>query len=296
MHDVAVIGNYTKDTIVTQAGTRHVDGGGFNYAAHALRLMQLQVAIVTRLAQEDWHVVRRLEEIGCTSFAVASPHSTLMRLEYPTANVDERILTVARMAEPFAPAHVAAVDARAWIISPSIRGEVPAAVVTALKQKAAIVALDVQGFVRIRAEDGRLSHAPWPEQEAVLGNVTIVKSDAVEAESLTGTGDIEKAARHLSGGDRREIVLTHKDGLLVRAGGENHHFEFRPRPQVGRSGRGDTCAASYVGRRLNGTPREAGLWAAAVTSMKLEAEGPVRGTLADAERFLAERYGDQVMR
>lgn len=290
MHDVGVIGNYTKDTIVTRAGTRHVDGGGFNYAAHALRLLGLDVAVVTRLARADWHVVERLQRLGCKSYAVPSAQSTLMRLEYPTDNVDERILTVAAMAEPFAPRHVHGIAARAWIVSPSIRGEVPAEVVAALKQSSGMVALDVQGFVRIRAADGRLAHAPWPEQEDVLQFVDVVKTDAVEAESLTGSGDLESAAAMLSGGGRREVVLTHRDGLLVRAGGESHHFEFRPRPLVGRSGRGDTCAASYLGRRLSHAPAAAGLWAAAVTSMKLEVEGPVHGELQDAERFLAERY------
>lgn len=288
--DVAVLGNYTKDTIVTKTGTRHVDGGGFNYAAHALRLMGLGVAVITRLAREDWHVVRRLEEIGCRAFAVPSEHSTLMRLEYPTDNVDERVLTVARMAESFAPEHADGIRARAWILSPSIRGEVPADVVRALAAKPGLVALDVQGFVRIRAADGRLSHAAWPEQDAVLGCVDIVKTDAVEAASLTGSADMERAAAHLAGTGAREIVLTHRDGLLVRAGGANHHFPFRQRVMGGRSGRGDTCAASYVGRRLDHDPAAAGLWAAAVTSMKLEAEGPVRGTVADVERFIGERY------
>ncbi|HEX7833519.1 MAG TPA: hypothetical protein VF787_27960 [Thermoanaerobaculia bacterium] len=35
--DLITIGNYTKDTIVTRSGTRHVHGGGFNYAARAAR-------------------------------------------------------------------------------------------------------------------------------------------------------------------------------------------------------------------------------------------------------------------
>jgi hypothetical protein len=33
-YDVVYIGNYTKDTIISPSGTRYVDGGGMNYAAH----------------------------------------------------------------------------------------------------------------------------------------------------------------------------------------------------------------------------------------------------------------------
>ena len=37
-YDFITVGNYTKDTIVSAAGTRYVDGGGYNYAAHAAKL------------------------------------------------------------------------------------------------------------------------------------------------------------------------------------------------------------------------------------------------------------------
>ena len=49
-YDFVTVGNYTKDTIVSAAGTRYVDGGGYNYAAHAARLLGLRVAAVTRRA------------------------------------------------------------------------------------------------------------------------------------------------------------------------------------------------------------------------------------------------------
>jgi sugar/nucleoside kinase (ribokinase family) len=65
---------------------------------------------------------------------------------------------------------------------------------------------------------------------------------------------------------------------------------FLPRPLRGRSGRGDTCVGSYVSRRLSTDAAQATRWAAAVTTLKLEAEGPVRGTTADVTALLSERY------
>ena len=67
--DIAFIGHYTKDTIVYPAVTRVVDGGAFNYGANVAARMGLRVAVVTRLAREDWHVVESLETIGVTAFA-----------------------------------------------------------------------------------------------------------------------------------------------------------------------------------------------------------------------------------
>ena len=62
--DVAFLGHYTKDTIVTASGTRVVDGGAFNYGAQVAARMGLRVAAITRLAHEDFHVVDALERLG----------------------------------------------------------------------------------------------------------------------------------------------------------------------------------------------------------------------------------------
>jgi sugar/nucleoside kinase (ribokinase family) len=288
--DLVTIGNYTKDTIVTTTGTRQVDGGGFSYAAHAACLAGVRVGAVTRLAPEDLHVVGPLRERGVQVHAHPSPNSTLMRLEYPTANVDERILTVAAVADPIGIEHVAPLRSRAFLVSASVRGEVPLEVLRTLRDRAEVIALDVQGYVRVVTAAGRLAYEPWPEQAEVLALVDVLKSDAVEAEFLTGQSDLRAAADALAAYGPREIVLTHKDGLLVRAAGRYFERPFLPQPLRGRSGRGDTCVGSYTSRRLNSDPADATRWAAAVTTLKLEAEGPVRGTAADVEALLSRRF------
>ena len=292
-YDVATVGNYTKDTIITPAGTRHVDGGGFNYAAFAAGALGLRVAAITRLSAEDTHVVEALRRAGIDVFTTTTATSTLMRLEYPTANVDERILTAATTAGSFTVDQVRRVDAGAYVISPSIRGEVPLEVMRELRGKIATVSADAQGFIRVRDADGSLHHREWPEQADVLALVDILKADAVEAESLTGQKDLRRAASALAALGPGEIVLTHKNGLLVLARGRFHAAEFHSTSLVGRSGRGDTCLGSYVGARLSAEPAEATLWAAAVTSLKMEAEGPIRRSREEIVDLLRRKYGWQ---
>jgi sugar/nucleoside kinase (ribokinase family) len=289
-YDVVSIGNYTKDTIVSAAGTRQIDGGGFNYAACAAAALGLKVAAVTRLASEDDRVVDALEQAGIVVYAERTPSSTLMRLEYPTDNVDERILTVAATAGSFTPAQVQAIDGKAFVISPSIRGEVPLEVIQELRQKDATVGADVQGFIRIREADGRLEHREWPQSCDVLPMIDILKTDAVEAASLTGETEISAAARRLAELGPREIVLTHRNGLLVHAEGRFHEVEFHPKTLVGRSGRGDTCLGAYVASRLTRTVADATIWAAAITSLKMEAEGPFRGGMDDIVQLIEKAY------
>lgn len=282
IYDIAYVGHYTKDTIVYPHLTRTVDGGAFYYGANVAVRMGLRTAVVTRLAREDWHVVAELERLGVTVFARATPASTLLKLTYPTANLDERTIELLSSAGPFTVDEVAQLDARAYAIGASVRGEVPPEVVKAIAAKGALLALDVQGWIRV-VRDGALTFDDWPGKEAVLKHVTVLKTDAVEAEGLTGESDRHAAARRLATLGPREILLTHGGGVLVFADGVFHEAPFVPQEVRGRSGRGDTCTSAYLSRRLTASPAEAVRWAAAVTSLKLETEGPFRRELAEVE-------------
>ena len=105
----------------------------------------------------------------------------------------------------------------------------------------------------------------------------------VEAELITGETDRHIAAKKLAAFGPKEVLLTHGGGVLVYHDGVFHKAPWAPETIRGRSGRGDTCTSSYLSRRLIAPPEDAVVWAAAVTSLKLEAEGPFRRDLRDAE-------------
>jgi sugar/nucleoside kinase (ribokinase family) len=282
MFDIAYIGHYTQDTIVYPHATRTVDGGAFFYGCNVIARMGLRSAVITRLAREDWRVVDGLERLGVRVFAQATPASTCLRLIYPTANLDERTIELTSSAGPFTVEQVAEVEARAFIIGASVRGEVPTQVVAALAAKGAMIALDAQGYIRI-ARDGILTFDDWSEKESVLKYVTVLKTDAVEAAALTGKSDRYAAARRLAEWGPREILLTYSGSVLVCHDGVIDEVPLVPREVRGRSGRGDTCTAAYLAKRLSSPLAEAVTWAAAVTSLKLETEGPFRREMADVQ-------------
>jgi sugar/nucleoside kinase (ribokinase family) len=289
-YDVIYVGNYTKDTIITPAGTRYVDGGGMNYAAHAGKCLGVHVAVVTRLAEEDRHVVDDICSAGIDCFPVYSPFSTLMTLEYQTDDVDKRNLYVKKAAGTIEASHLEGLSAKAIAVSPSIRGEVGTVFFSEMRKRTGtLVAADVQGFVRVLKGE-TLIYEPWGEMSRVLQNLDILKSDAVEAAYLTGETDIEKAARFYTNLGVKEVVLTHADGVLIYAGGKDHHYRFHSRSMEGRSGRGDTCLGSYVAKRLTLPPAEAGKWAAAVTSLKVEKPGVFDYPVSVVEEFITRNY------
>jgi len=289
--DIAFLGHYTKDTIVLPHETKTVNGGAFNYGARVAVKMGLRTAVITRLAQEDFEVVEDLTRMGVEVFATPTAQSTSLKLVYPTRNLDQRTVYNVGSAGAFTPAEVAPVQARVFHIGASIRGEVPLEVIEALAQKEARISLDVQGFLRV-SRGGELVHEDWPEAAQVLELVDVLKADAVEAEVLTGRTDLQEAARALAELGPNEIVLTHGKGVLVFADGRFHAAPFWARRMKGRTGRGDTCTAAYLGKRLTASPAEATIWAAALTSLKMEAEGPFTREMGEVEELIRERYQD----
>jgi sugar/nucleoside kinase (ribokinase family) len=292
-YDVLCIGNYTKDTIITPAGVTYVDGGAVNYAAHAAVRLGAKVAVVTRLAKEDLRVVEKFAQAGIDCLPTYTPESTCMRLEYPTTNPDIRTLSVTGLAGSITAGDIDKVQTRSAVIGSSLRGEVGLDVIQFLRQREILLALDVQGYVRVlRGQE--LKYEPWQEMQETLSCVDILKSDAVEAEYLTGESDIYKAAQFYASMGPKEIVLTHKDGLLVYANEEIHNMGFYPQQLNGRSGRGDTCLGSYTSMRLSMEPKEAGMWAAAVTSLKMERQGPFSLSVEEVKNLIRSKYNGSV--
>jgi len=289
LYDIAFLGHYTKDTIISSTGTRVVDGGAFNYGSNVAARMGLKVAAITRLAKEDFHVVEKLKDLGVDVFTHISPQSTCLRLEYPTSNVDERIIYVTSSAGPFALAEVENIQARAIVIGASMRGEVSLEIIEELSKKETILAADVQSFIRVNEND-KLVPKEWPERDSTLARLDILKTDAVEAELLFGECDLYTAAKKMQDLGPQEVVITHRNGLLVYVDGKFYEEKFLPKEIIGRSGRGDTCIASYTAKRLNASPQEATVWAAAVTSLKMETEGPFQRTIQEVNHLIYNKY------
>jgi len=150
------------------------------------------------------------------------------------------------------------------------------------------LSVDVQGFVRvIRGQD--MVYEDWPEKREALPLFDILKTDAAEAEVLTGETDIYRAAAMLAEWGAGEVVLTHTGGVLVQAAGKAVNAPFTARSLKGRTGRGDTCMSSYLAWRGGHSPEQAGRFAAAVCSIKMERPGPFDGTLEQVLERMKEQ-------
>lgn len=285
--DILMIGHYAKDRVVVDGRAETCSGGGVYYGSIALRRMGLRVAIVTRLHPDDFARLDEVKQEGVQVFAKPAPETSGIENFYDSQDMERRICKPLGFAGPIQAADLPDTSARLYAIVPIIAGEVD---LTRLKVVAARgpVALDVQGFVRVR-EGNALVFRPWRQIAEGLAHVTYLKVDRAEAEALTGETDLTLAARRLAAYGPREIVLTETSGVTVFADGQIYQAPFTPRSLAGRTGRGDTCFASYLGRRLIASPEEACRFAAAVTTLKQEKPGPWRGTLADVQAMIASQ-------
>ena len=75
------------------------------------------------------------------------------------------------------------------------------------------------------------------------------KTDAAEAEVLTGLTDRAEAAKVLHDWGAKEVVITHNTEVLAYDGGKIYTCPIKARNLSGRTGRGDTTFAGYITER-----------------------------------------------
>jgi len=285
--DILMIGHFAKDILVVDGRAEYSSGVGVYYGSIPLRHLGLNVAVVTRLHPDDFPRLETLEQAGVQLFTTPAPETSGIENIYNSANMERRICKTRGFAGPFSLEDIPDITPRLVLITPIIAGEVDLPLLKMLAERGP-VALDVQGFVRVR-DNGNLVFREWLDMEEGLSHVTYLKVDRAEAELLTDETDLRLAARQLARFGPREILITHSSGVTVFADGELYEAPFRPRSLAGRTGRGDTCFAVYVGTRLSMPPQESCRFAAAVTSRKQEQPGPWNGDLPAVQEPGASR-------
>jgi sugar/nucleoside kinase (ribokinase family) len=283
--DVMMVGHFARDVLVVDGEATVASGGAVYYGGVALRRLGMSVAVVTRLHPADRPYLDEMSSLGIEVYAADASETSGIENVYRSDDMELRVCRPLGFAGAFARNDIPDIRAKVCLVVPIVAGEVGLELLSWLSEKMP-VGLDVQGFVRVPVY-GQLVFQPWPHMAEGLSCVTYLKADRAEAEMLTGETDLERAARELSAYGPREIVLTQSSGVTVYAEGAVHRAPFRSRVLDGRTGRGDTCFATYVGSRLGMSPGEAARLAAAITSLKQERPGPWQGSLATAVERLA---------
>lgn len=286
MFDVCVVGHITRDRIRIGDTEKELPGGVAYYSSVALKSLGLDVCLITKCAEKDKSLLHDMVTQNVAIFHRPTEETTLFENTYP-GDLSSRVQTVQCLAEPFSARDLPDISARIFHVGPLTQYDIPLEILRVLSEKSK-VSLDVQGLVR-RVENGRIRHVDWEENDEGLSYITMLKADEEEVKILSRNEDVQQASAKMSRYGIDEVIVTRgSQGSLVYSQGEFYSVpSFAPRKVVDSTGCGDTYTAGYIFKRLkNCAIEDAGRFAAAIASLKLEGYGAFRGTEEDVHRFL----------
>ncbi len=292
--DILCIGHITHDRIITPSTPQGVDcaGGTAYYVAWALNHLPKDISygIVTAVGDDLKHEIEKLQAAGVSIQDLGSPTSVFFENSYGR-NMNNRRQKVMSKAAPFTIEQLSDVEADVFHLGTLLVDDFAPEVVEYLAQKGR-VCLDVQGYLR-KVCNNRVYAVDWPDKLRVLKHTDILKVNEYEIDVLTdGERDLQRGARLISSWGVREVLVTLGSyGSLIYDG--NRFYEipsYSPRQVVDATGCGDTYAAGYLYARAQGADcEEAGRFAAAMCTLKLEHTGPFDSTIDDVRRIMASK-------
>ena len=295
-YDLVFMGHVTIDEIEAKEGSAHgVPGGAPYFGAFAASRSKKRIAVVTRMAQGDAHLLEPLKAAGIDVYLQPVPSTTHMRVVHPTGNPDERLMFQTQSAGFFESADVPPLAPGLIHLGALTDREFTLEFMQQLRQRGFRLSVDMQNFVRqVDTETGVIHFRDVPDKREIVGLADIVKLDIVEAEVLTGTRNKDQAAKRVEEWGALETILTSSDGAFVRCKGNTYFERYTNRSSQGRTGRGDTTTGAYLARRIDHPVQESLRFAVALASIKMETPGPFRGSLEDVlARMKRDPLGSQ---
>ncbi len=282
-YDILMLGHISQDVLIDHQNVRQdIVGGAVVYSSFAAGSAGKRVKVITKLADNDLHILKNLQHPLVDWDVLPSKQSTSIKNTYFTADKERREVILLSQADPFVLEEVQA-EASIYHLAGLFGGEIPDSLVLPLAKRGK-VALDAQGVLRCLDEQKNLVFRDWGRKQELLPYITYFKTDAAEAKILTGLDDRERAARLLYSWGAQEVMLTHNTEVMVCHQGNIHTAPFTNSNNSGRTGRGDTAFAAYLAWRQDHDAAESTRFAAALCSLKMEKPGVFRGTLDEVHK------------
>lgn len=292
-YDSVIIGHVTQDINTDSTGkTEYMAGGAVLYSSASAYALGHKVLAVTKAANDGRDRIDAFTLPGEDVLCLPSKTSTDMVNIYHTPDKERRTSRCTERGEAFTADDIpSGTAAKIFHLAGLLYGDYADGMIEALSKRGA-VAVDVQGYLRHAGDDGAMYFADWTDKKKLLPYITYLKTDAAEAEILTGLTDRREAARLLHAWGAKEILITHNTEVLVFDGETFFTCPIRARNFSGRTGRGDTTFAAYINERLQSNIADALLLATATVSLKMESPGVFKGNRNDVYKYIEEFYND----
>lgn len=291
-YDSFIIGQVSQDiNIDYQKNTVYEIGGAVLYSGYAAAALGHPVCVLPKANTAKINVHELFSKSSnITVYPLESPESTSIENIYHTADKERRTCRAVSRITPYMLEEIPDINSRIYHLAGLMYGDISDDLISYSSNKA-FCAVDVQCLLRhANFKTNQMTFSDWKNKKELLPKIHFLKTDAAEAEIMTGLNDRKKAAEQLYEWGAKEIMITHNTEVLVYDGKQHYIKPLRPRNLSGRSGRGDTCFSAYINERLYNSIEDALLTAAALTSMKMENIGPFLGDKSDVQQFIQSFY------
>lgn len=290
MKDICCIGHITKDKIVTPHRVVYMAGGTSFYFAYAINQLPNDVSfsLVTSMDPTETEPAEKMRQAGIDVTLNASRNTVFFENIYGE-NQNERKQRVLAKADPFTIEQLEHVDAKVYHLGSLLSDDFSNEVVEYLAKKGK-VSIDVQGYLR-EVRDEKAYPIDWKDKLKVLKNTYYLKVNEIEMETITGLKDAHEAAKLLHSWGVTEVIITlGSEGSLIYVDDTFYEIPaYAPHEVVDATGCGDTYSAGYLYQRtLGATPTEAGKFAAAMCTIKLEHNGPFNRSIDDIHEIISK--------
>ena len=284
--DIICIGHVTLDKIVTPEKEVYMPGGTTFYFAHGISGLlkdnkDVSFKLVASLAESEMKAVEDIRAKGIEVDVIPSQKSVFFENIYG-ANQNDRQQRVRAKADPFTVESVKGIEAKYICLGSLLADDFSLEVVKELS-KHGTIAMDAQGYLReVRGEE--VFACDWDNKLEFFKYIDILKVNEHEVRTLTGIEDLHEGAKQLAAWGIKEVLLTlGSDGSILLVDGKFYDIpDYTTKKETDATGCGDTYTMGYVYKRVQGaSPLEAGKFASAISSIKLEESGPFHGTEAD---------------
>lgn len=291
-YDITFVGHMCFDEITPYKGeTKIAPGSAVLCGAMVAARVGKKVAVVTKMSEKDKDILKPMQDLGIDIFTIPSEETTYSVVMHPSENVDERKLILKKSAGIIKINEVPELNTKYMHLAGISNTEFDMDLIRGLKGKGYNLSIDMQSFVRqVDPVTCEVSFKDDMAKTELAKLMSKIKMDIVEAEVLTGTNNLEKAAITFEEWGCNEIIITQAEGVLARVNGKTYYEKFSNRSIVGRTGRGDTTFSAYLSHRIDHDVEESLKFAAALVSIKMEKAGPFDGTLEDVYLRIKEKH------
>ena len=284
MSRIALIGPLSKDKVIKNDEIHKSTGGSVYYQSSVLKSLKIDSLAIITLSKGDDKLLDGFEE-NIEIFPLFKDKTMEFQNIYPTDDPDFRIQKATIPYNPIKPQDIKNFnleDVDIILLGPLCPYDIPFETIEYLSKLEIPLYMGVQGYLR-QLKKNRVVLSPWNDFKKFIKLVRVLFMDENEAKIILDENiSLKETAKILASFGPEEVIITQgSSGALIYSKKSETTYKIpalTANSVADPTGLGDTFMAAYSAKKLETEdPESCGIFAAAVSVIKLENIGPFKG-------------------